>query len=65
MDVVFYFWVFNFYFQQKKFDKDFKYIKKWVFEFGIDCYLELMVDYKMARECCLEVYKFGLEKVEN
>jgi deoxyribodipyrimidine photo-lyase len=60
-----YFRVFNPYSQQQKFDKDFKYIKKWVPEFGTDRYPEPMVDHKMARERCLEAYKSGLEKAEN
>jgi deoxyribodipyrimidine photo-lyase len=60
-----YFRVFNPYSQQKKFDKDFKYIKKWVPEFGTDRYPEPMVDHKMARERCLEAYKSGLDRAED
>lgn len=62
IDVVFYFCIFNFISQMDKFDKDWKYIKCWVFEFGIDEYLEFIVEYKMVCECCLEIYKEGLEK---
>lgn len=60
-----YFRVFNPYSQQKKFDKDFKYIKKWVPEFGTDRYPEPMVDHKMARERCLEAYKTGLDRADD
>jgi deoxyribodipyrimidine photo-lyase len=60
-----YFRVFNPYSQQQKFDKDFKYIKKWVPEFGTDRYPEPMVDHKMARERCLEAYKSGLDQAED
>jgi len=56
-----YFRVFNPYSQQKKFDKDFAYIKQWVPEYGTDRYPEPMVDHKMARERCLTAYKEGLE----
>ncbi|NBC06656.1 MAG: deoxyribodipyrimidine photo-lyase [Bacteroidetes bacterium] len=59
-----YFRVFNPYSQQKKFDKDFKYIKQWVPEFGTDAYPQPMVDHKMARERCLTTYKEGLAKSE-
>ncbi len=60
-----YFRVFNPYSQQKKFDKDFKYIKQWVPEFGTDAYPEPMVDHKMARERCLDTYKAGLERADQ
>jgi len=55
-----YFRIFNPYTQQKKFDKDYKYIKTWVPEFGTDEYPEPIVDHKEAREKCLKVYKEGL-----
>jgi len=55
-----YFRIFNPYTQQKKFDKDYKYIKMWVPEFGTDEYPEPIVDHKEAREKCLKVYKEGL-----
>ena len=57
-----YFRVFNPYSQQKKFDKDFTYIKRWVPEYGTDAYPEPMVDHKEARERCLTTYKAGLAK---
>ena len=60
-----YFRVFNPYSQQKKFDKDFTYVKQWVPEFGTSDYPEPMVDHKTARERCLKVYKEGLAKSEN
>ncbi len=55
-----YFRVFNPTSQQEKFDKEFKYIKKWVPEFGTDKYPEPMVDHKQARELCLKTYKENL-----
>ena len=55
-----YFRIFNPTSQQEKFDKEFKYIKKWVKEYGTDAYPKPIVDHKMARERCLEVYKAGL-----
>ncbi|MDO1500354.1 deoxyribodipyrimidine photo-lyase [Winogradskyella maritima] len=52
-----YFRIFNPTTQIDKFDKDRKYIKKWVPEFDSDDYVEKMVDHKEARERCLKVYK--------
>lgn len=60
VDAAPYFRIFNPSEQQKKFDKDFKYIKKWIPEFGTDDYPEPMVDHKEARERCLKVYKEAL-----
>lgn len=59
-----YFRIFNPEEQQKKFDPDFKYIKKWVKEYGTDEYPELIVDHKFARERALETYKKGLESAD-
>lgn len=56
-----YFRVFNPYLQEKKFDKDFKYIKKWVPEYDSDNYPEPIVEHKAARERALERYKKGLD----
>ena len=56
-----YFRIFNPDSQQKKFDKDYRYIKKWVPEFGTDDYPEPLVDHKFARERCLETYKESLK----
>ena len=55
-----YFRIFNPESQQKKFDKDLKYIKKWVPEFGTDEYPEPIVDHSFARERCLKTYKENL-----
>lgn len=52
-----YFRIFNPTTQIKKFDKDLKYIKKWVPEFQELTYAKEMVDHKEARERCLKVYK--------
>lgn len=56
-----YFRVFNPAEQQKKFDPDFKYIKKWVKEFGTNQYPEPIVEHKFARLRALETYKKGLQ----
>jgi deoxyribodipyrimidine photo-lyase len=48
--------------QTERFDKDKKYIKKWVSEYGTSKYVAPIVDHKMARERCLQVYKIGLGK---
>ncbi len=55
-----YFRIFNPTAQQEKFDKDFRYIRRWVPEYGTDRYPQPIVDHKMARERCLETYKRGL-----
>lgn len=56
VDAAPYFRIFNPSEQVKKFDQDFKYIKKWVPEFqNID--YKPIVDHKEARERCLRVYK--------
>ncbi|PHR49994.1 MAG: deoxyribodipyrimidine photolyase [Fluviicola sp.] len=52
-----YFRVFNPDSQQKKFDKDYKYIKKWVKEFDTEQYPEPIVNHKEAREKAIETYK--------
>jgi deoxyribodipyrimidine photo-lyase len=51
-----YFRIFNPTEQQKKFDPDFMYIKKWVKEYEPG-YLEPIVEHTFARERCLAVYK--------
>jgi len=58
-----YFRVFNPYTQADKFDKQRKYIKKWVPEIDTDQYAEPIVDHKMARERCLATYKSALNPV--
>lgn len=57
VDAAPYFRIFNPTTQIDKFDKDKKYIKEWVKEFGTDDYPEKMVDHKEARERALKVYK--------
>ena len=55
-----YFRVFNPEAQLKKFDKDLKYIRKWVQDFDQLTYPKPMVEHKMARERCLKTYKNAL-----
>ncbi len=62
VDAAPYFRIFNPTTQIKKFDKDLKYIKKWVPEFQELTYVEQMVDHKFARERCLTTYKNALAK---
>lgn len=57
VDAAPYFRIFNPSEQIKKFDKDLKYIKKWVPELDSDKYPTPIVEHKWARERCLEVYK--------
>ena len=52
-----YFRIFNPKEQIKKFDKDFKYIKKWVPEFQSSLYPNEIIDHKFARNRCLETFK--------
>lgn len=56
-----YFRVFSPAAQQEKFDPEYKYVRKWVPEYGTAAYPKPMVDHKMARERCLEVYKIALK----
>ena len=63
VDAAPYFRIFNPSEQIKKFDKDLKYVKKWVPEFSDPFkYPPPIVDHKEARERCLRVYKEGLTK---
>jgi deoxyribodipyrimidine photo-lyase len=55
-----YFRIFNPTEQQKRFDPEFKYIKKWVPEFGTPDYPTPIVDHKEARLRTLSVYKNAL-----
>jgi deoxyribodipyrimidine photo-lyase len=57
VDAAPYFRIFNPTEQIKKFDKDLKYIKKWVPEVETSAYAKPIVDHKEARERCLKVYK--------
>ena len=55
-----YFRIFNPFTQQKKFDKEFRYVKRWIDDFNEDDYLEYIVDHKEARERALICYKSAL-----
>lgn len=57
-----YFRIFNPESQLKKFDKDLKYVKTWVPEYGTDNYPAPIVEHKMARERCLATYKAALDR---
>lgn len=59
-----YFRIFNPDEQQKKFDPDFKYIKKWIPEFGTKYYPKPIVEHKKAREKVLKVYKDALDNLD-
>ncbi|BCY28995.1 cryptochrome/photolyase family protein [Flavobacterium okayamense] len=61
VDAAPYFRIFNPSEQIKKFDKDLKYIKKWIPELETSKYPEPIVDHKEARERCLKVYKEALD----
>ena len=52
-----YFRIFNPKEQIKKFDKDFRYIKKWVPDFQSSFYPKEIIDHKFARNRCLETFK--------
>ncbi len=55
-----YFRIFNPTSQIQKFDKELKYIKKWVPDFQELTYPSPMVEHKFARERCLKTYKDAL-----
>ncbi len=56
-----YFRVFSPELQTKKFDHDFKYIKKWVPEYGTSAYPKPMVDHAFARNRAIETYRKTLK----
>ncbi|MAW84699.1 MAG: deoxyribodipyrimidine photolyase [Crocinitomicaceae bacterium] len=56
-----YFRVFNPSEQIKKFDKDHRYINKWIIDLNDFSYPKPMVDHPMARNRAIETYKKGLE----
>lgn len=60
VDAAPYFRIFNPYLQLEKFDKDLKYVKRWVPEYGTKDYPKPMVDHKFARDRALDRYKKGL-----
>lgn len=57
VDAAPYFRIFNMDEQTKRFDPELKYVRKWVPEFEDPSYPKPIVDYKMARQRCLEFYK--------
>lgn len=57
-----YFRIFNPDAQTQKFDKDLKYIRKWIPEYGTPDYPQPVVDHKTARDRTLASYKKALEK---
>lgn len=61
VDAAPYFRIFNPTTQIDKFDKKHIYIKKWVPEYQELTYPQPIVDHKMARERCLQVYKAALD----
>jgi deoxyribodipyrimidine photo-lyase len=60
VDAAPYFRIFNPTEQAKKFDADFKYIRKWVTDFDSLAYPKPMIDHTEARERCLKTYKLAL-----
>ena len=56
-----YFRVFNPTEQQKKFDKEFNYIKKWIPQYEESTYLTPIVEHKLARERALLAFKQALK----
>lgn len=56
-----YFRIFNPITQLQKFDKDFKYINRWIEDLQELTYPTPMVEHKYARSRCLEAYKTALE----
>ena len=62
VDAAPYFRIFNPDEQQKKFDKELQFIKKWIPNYDKDNYINKMVDHKFARERCLNTYKKALNK---
>ena len=60
VDAAPYFRIFNPTEQQKKFDKNFEYIKKWVKNYNTEKYPSKIIDHKFARERCLNTYKYAL-----
>lgn len=63
VDAAPYFRVFNPALQTEKFDKELKYIKKWVHEYGTSAYPKPIIDHKLARERVLKTYKEALQNV--
>jgi len=57
-----YFRIFNPDTQIQKFDRELRYVKKWVPEYGTPSYPEPIIDYKFARERALSVYQSALNE---
>jgi deoxyribodipyrimidine photo-lyase len=47
--------------QTEKFDKDYRYIKKWCPEYGTPAYPKPIVEHSLARERVLRVFKQALQ----
>tara|TARA_A100001234_G_scaffold45414_1_gene37708 strand:+ start:606 stop:1895 length:1290 start_codon:yes stop_codon:yes gene_type:complete len=62
VDAAPYFRIFNPEEQQKKFDKELQFIKKWIPNYDKDNYINKIVDHKFARQRCLNTYKKALNK---
>ena len=60
VDAAPYFRIFNPHTQITKFDKNRKYINKWV-NTNSKCYPREIIDHKVARERCLDTYKMYLD----
>ena len=61
-----YFRIFNFDSQQRKFDKEYRYVKHWVPEYGTDAYPDKpIVEHKFGRDRALRVYKRALLEARN
>ena len=57
-----YFRIFNPETQQKKFDPEYEYVKKWVADYRKPGYPEKIVDHDFARQRSITVYKAGIRK---
>ncbi|MBK7231380.1 MAG: deoxyribodipyrimidine photo-lyase [Saprospiraceae bacterium] len=60
-----YFRIFNPAAQQKRFDPQYGYIKKWIPEFDSFSYPKPIIEHEFARKRCLEVYKISLNNCEK
>jgi deoxyribodipyrimidine photo-lyase len=65
VDAAPYFRIFSMEEQTRKFDPDFKFIKKWVPEYLDAEYPKPMVDYQFARKRCLEFFKDGILRLST
>jgi len=60
-----YFRVFNPKLQLEKFDKDLKYVRRWVPEYGTNLYPDPIVDHATARQKAIDTYKSVLKDPET